>query len=412
MKPAPRAPIYRFIWLYALAWTGGAIAYTPFLTLLLPMHVTTLVGPDEGVTWLAQIALIGAISASLSGIGFGFLSDITQNRRGWIAAGLILSSTLLVLIPRATDLTHLLIGIVSWQMALNMMLGPLAAMAGDVVPEGRRGILGGFMAFAPSFGALTGAIVTLPNFAATDARYVWVAALVCVCVIPILVLRLPKNSLASLPQTQSKTAGSLMAVRPKGARRMWLARLLVQTAEAALFSYLLFWLIKLDPTMSENQTAQLFTLTLMISVPIALAAGGWSDVKSRPIAPLVLLAFGSALGLAAMALTKVPANAMIAYSIFGISGAVFLTLHSAQILHVLPRPDRRGRDLGLFNLANTIPSLVMPWLAITIIPRFGFQALFALLAFFALCACALLSSVKKMPSPPSLDTDTSPVREI
>ena len=47
---------------------------------------------------------------------------------------------------------------------------------------------------------------------------------------------------------------------------------------------------------------------------------------------------------------------------------------------ILPRPDRRGRDLGLFNLANTVPSLVMPWLAMALVPMFGFPALFLLLA--------------------------------
>jgi predicted MFS family arabinose efflux permease len=85
--------------------------------------------------------------------------------------------------------------------------------------------------------------------------------------------------------------------------------------------------------------------------------------------------------------------AMLAYGLFGLASAVFLALHSAQTLRVLPRPDRRGRDLGLFNLANTLPSLVMPWLAIALVPWFGFPALFLLLAMLAAIAGLLLAQL-------------------
>jgi predicted MFS family arabinose efflux permease len=174
---------------------------------------------------------------------------------------------------------------------------------------------------------------------------------------------------------------------------MWLARLLVQVAEAAMFAYLFLWLVRLDPTVSGNQTARLFSVILLVSAPIALIAGRWSDSKIRPIAPLQICAFVSALGLAAMAFANDLVPAILAYAVFGLSGAVFLALHSAQTLRVLPRPERRARDLGLFNLANTLPSLVMPWLALAIVPVFGFQGLFGLLAVLAAAASLLLTAV-------------------
>ena len=94
-----------------------------------------------------------------------------------------------------------------------------------------------------------------------------------------------------------------------------------------------------------------------------------------------------------MALTIDLAGAMLAYGLFGLASAVFLALHSAQTLRILPRHDRRGRDLGLFNLANTVPSLVMPWLAMALVPMFGFSALFLLLAVLAATAGGLLRRV-------------------
>lgn len=392
--PAGRV-IDRFVLLYALAWAGGTIGYVPLLTILLPARVAVLAGPQAGVDWLAYIALAGAMAASAAGILFGWLSDITRRRRSWILAGLILSCLLLGLIGRAATLPELILAIVGWQLALNMMLGPLAAWAGDVVPDHRKGLLGGLMAFAPGLGALAGAIVTQPGLASADQRLWLVAALVALCVLPILLAKAPPGEggaqAAAAPPAQSAAA---LALRRGRAVRMWLARLAVQIAEATLFAYLFFWLIRLDPTVSDHDTARLFSAIMLFSAPLALAIGRWSDRNDRPIVPLQVCALISALGLLAMALTSDLAGAMLAYGLFGLASAVFLALHSAQTLRILPRPDRRGRDLGLFNLANTLPSLVMPWLAMALVPLFGFSALFLALAALAATASLLLRRVR------------------
>lgn len=386
-----KAKIDRFVLLYALAWGGGAISYTPLLTILLPVRVATLAGQQAGVDWLAYIALAGAIAASLGGIVFGFLSDITHNRRGWIAAGLVLSCLLLIEIGRVTSFAALIATIVCWQLALNMMLGPLAAWAGDVVPDSAKGLLGGLMAFAPGMGALSGALVTQPGLADGSTRLLLVAALVTICVLPVLLVRQHPRSAPPAKATQHRaTRPAARSALHSPAIRMWLARLFVQVAEAAMFAYLYFWLLGLDPTISDNQAARLFSAILLISAPLALAAGRWSDHRNRPIAPLQICAFVSAIGLLAMALASRPALAVAAYMVFGLASAVFLALHSAQTLRILPRPDLRGRDLGLFNLANTIPSLVMPWLAVALVPAFGFAGLFGLLAVLAAIAGLLL----------------------
>jgi MFS family permease len=175
---------------------------------------------------------------------------------------------------------------------------------------------------------------------------------------------------------------------------MWLARFAVQIAEATLFAYLFFWLSDLAPGVTENDSARLFTLAMLGSAPLALLIGRWSDRYNRPILPLVACALLSALGLAAMALAGSLAVALTGYALFGIASAVFLALHAAQTLGILPRPERRGRDLGLFNLANTVPSLVMPFLAISLVPGMGYPGLFLLLALLAGGAGLLLLRVE------------------
>lgn len=384
--------------LYALAWAGGAVAYTPLLTILLPGRVAALAGSEAGISWLAQIALVGALAASAGSILFGFLSDITRNRRGWIAAGLVLSSVLLPLIGQARTLNGVIFAIVGWQLALNMMLAPLAAWAGDQVPDRRKGMLGGFMAFAPAVGAFSGAIVTQPGLAQEGQRLGLVALMVVVCVLPILLFA-PRRMVFQ-PSHEPAPALSIPAPEQQLRQRsiilrMWTARLAVQIAEATLFAYLLFWLRSLDPVVGENQTARLFSAIMLISAPLALAAGRWSDKADRPMVPLAISSCFSAAGLLGMALAGDLATATAAYGLFGLASAVFLALHSSQTLRILLRPERRGRDLGLFNLTNTVPSLIMPWLAIGLVPVFGFQALFLILAILALGASLLLYTIAR-----------------
>ncbi|WP_164118543.1 MFS transporter [Sphingorhabdus sp. Alg239-R122] len=383
----------RFLILYALAWAGGSIAYVPFLTILLPAHVITL-AQEDSVSWLAYIAFAGAISASAGNIGFGWLSDITRNRRGWIAVGLVLSCALLMAAGPVEHLLPLLGMVVLWQLGLNMMLGPLAAWAGDCVPDHQKGALGGLLAFAPAIGALSGALVTIPGLFAVESRLGIVAMLVAICVLPVLAFGRPRKFPELLQVTELQTGSNPdLPKLHNDVVRMWFARLLVQITEAALFAYLLLWFRSIAPSFSDNDTARIFSFVLMAAVPLAMIAGRWTDLRNRPILPLSVCAAIAAFGLAIMAWVTDIRAAIFGYAIFGIAAGIFLSLHSAQTLRILPRPERRGRDLGVFNLTNTVPSLIMPWLALALVPVFGFSGLFMLLALLAAIASLLLLSL-------------------
>lgn len=376
--------------LYALAWGGGAIAYIPFLTILLPVRVEHLAGTAVSVNWLAYLSFGGAIAASSGAILFGYLSDRTRRRKVWIALGLVLSCLLLIAVSQTRTFPALLAVLLLWQLALNLMLAPLAAWAGDWVPDEQKGLLGGLLAFSPALGAFSGSVVTWPGLASSDLRLVTVAAMVVLCVVPLLVLvRMPEQAPPAAPDQPHETDHLHLFTNPL-VRRMWLARLAVQVAEAALFAYLYLWFRAIDPAMTDTMAARVFTAVLVCSAPLALILGYWSDRHRRPLLPLIACALVSALGLLGMALARDLEPAIGAYVIFGLASSVFLALHSAQTLRVLPRADRRGRDLGLFNLTNTVPSLVMPWLVLSLVPRFGFGAVFLLLAALALTAALLL----------------------
>ncbi len=383
----------RFLLLYALAWAGGAVAYVPFLTVLLPVRVALLAPSGMAIPWLAYIAFAGAAAASIGNVGFGYLSDRTRNRRAWIWSGLLVSCGLLFTVRWATDLPMIIVLVMVWQLALNMMLAPLAAWAGDCVPDAQKGLLGGLLAFGPGLGALSGALVTIPGMATPDSRLALVALLVACCVVPALVAGSPVAIDEGIPPTVCDHDQRVHDSRTFGHRaflRMWVARLCIQIAEAALFAYLLFWFRSIDPAMSDSHTARLFSVVLILSAPLAILVGWRVDRRGSAPMSLAICAGLSAFALASMAVASTLAAAIGIYAIFGLATSVFLALHSAQALRVLPRSDRRGRDLGLFNLTNTVPSLIMPWLALALVPKFGFPGLFLAFAVLALFASVIL----------------------
>ncbi len=371
----------RFLGLYALAWAGGSAAYIPILTVLLPARVAALAGP-EAVTWLAAIAFCGAVAASLSNILAGLLSDVVRRRRWPAMAGLAGYGALTPLFATVETLPQFLVLIVAWQSALNLMLAPLAAWAADSVPDRQKGMLGGLIAFAPATGAAAGALATLPLLPNLDARLFVVIGLVALAVLPVMAFGRPR----AIPALEVTEEGSGPKPERGAPARMWLARLLIQISEATLFAYLYLWLRSLDATFDEGSVARLFLMMLALGIPVSLAVGRWSDRRGEPIKPLRAAAGVAAVGLAGMALAQTTALALLGYALFTLATAVFLSLHSAQLLRVLPKPSRRGRDLGFFNLTNTFPSLIMPALTIALVPQLGFTALFAVLALLALLA--------------------------
>lgn len=376
----------RFLYLYALAWAGGAAGYIPLLTVLLPARVTELAG-DAAADWLAYIAFAGAIAASAGAILAGMASDALRNRRWPVLTGLVLYFALTPLFALPTSLAGFMMLIVPWQLALNLVLAPLSAWAGDCVPDRQKGMLGGLLAFAPATGALAGAVITVRGMAGFEMRLWLVAAVVAAAVLPALFFGRPRPMPAL---TMAGAADPRVQTDRARIARMWLARLVVQIAEATLFAYLYLWLSGLDSGFDDAAVARLFMAMLVLGVPASLLVGRWSDRANEPILPLRLAAVVAAVGLVAMALAGSIAQALAGYAVFILSTSVFLALHSAQVLRVLPRPDHRGRDLGYFNLTNTVPSLVMPWLVVALVPRLGFTGLFWVLAMLSAMAPFLL----------------------
>jgi MFS family permease len=354
----------------------------------MPQRIADLQG-SEDVAALAQVTFLGAVMASLANISVGMLSDRARTRRPWIIAGLVASNLLLLAVGRAASVTEIVVLIMVWQVALNLMLAPLMAWAGDCFPDEQKGVLGGALALSPAMGAVAGSVVTYAGLVAPEARLVLVAVLVSALVLPAVVLG--KGRVRPALMEPSVRTREPRPFRERVVVRMWAARLLVQVAEGGMFAFLLYWLRSLAPDYPENGAANIFSAVLVCAVPLSLVLGRWSDRHGRPILPLVATAALCACGMLVMAAADTLVLAIAGYVLFAIAAAIFLALHASQTLRVLPAPQHRGRDLGVFNLTNTVPGMVMPWLTVLLVPRFGYGALFVLFAALSLASAVLLA---------------------
>lgn len=396
--PEPQRQPGWFLLLYALAAAGGAVAFVPLLTVLLPQRIAELQG-GEDVAVLAQVTFFGAVVASIANIAAGILSDRTTRRRPWILAGLLLSNGLLIAVGEARSASQLVLLVMAWQVGLNLMLAPLMAWAGDCFPDSQKGMLGGALSLSPALGALAGSLVTYGALVPPEARLWLVALLVTALVLPAVVLG-KGRARPELLAPRAADHAEAPARADHAVRRMWSARFLVQVAEGGMFAFLLFWLRSLSPGYPENAAANIFSIVLVCAVPLSLVLGRWSDRHGRPILPLASCALLCAAGLMVMAAAASLTQAIAGYVVFGLSAAIFLSLHSSQTLRVLPAARHRGRDLGLFNLTNTLPAMVMPWMTVLLVPRLGYAALFVLFAALALASAALLASFARPPKTP------------
>ena len=388
--PARRQPL-AFLTSYALAWAGGSIAYSPFLTLLLPLRFSELAGTSD-VHWLALCATVGAIAASLANIFWGWASDrwpggTRRRRMHWSGAGLVATALGSWMIARASSPTAMVVAVACWQVALNLMLAPLAAYAADSIGDRQKGTLGGMMAFAPAFAAVSLIGVALVPANLGDELGL-IMAIVTMLMLPLLLGRsAPALGMAHRP------ASDVELHRPSHRTLvlLWLARLFVQVAEGLLFLFIFYFLREVS---AGRLTLGTFAWTnagvQLAAIPVAIWVGRQSDRHNRRKLPLLAMLGLIALGLGGMALSTGWTGVIIGYALFLMGSNSFLALHSTFTMQQLPDPRRFGRDLGLFNLTNTLPSLTSPLLAALVIGRYGYHGLLGLLAVAMIIPGAIL----------------------
>jgi MFS family permease len=262
----------------------------------------------------------------------------------------------------ASPLT-IVLAVAFFESAVNALLAPMFAIMADEIPDSHKRTAGGLLAAGYSLAAtLSTLLIVYPLLEGT--RLTIIVLVVALCVAPLLASR------RFAAADDSETAAPPQVLR-HDLLIAWSARLLVQIAGAILAVYLLYYFESLSAATPGRSIAGMVAQILLVAqlLPLMVAApiGRWSDRVGRG-KPFLLAAAGvAALGLVGMALARDWTEGAVAFAIHSAGWSVFLALHAGFAMQLLPDPRRRGRDLGLLNLTNTLPKLLGPaltwWLA-------------------------------------------------
>ncbi|MDQ4503407.1 MFS transporter [Sinomonas sp. ASV322] len=341
--------------------------------------------PGKKEAILAFVTGVGAIVALFANPLFGAFSDRTWSRFGrrrpWVLIGAVLAAGALLGLAGAPNVA---VATVLWcfvQLGANGAYAAITAAIPDRAPVEQRGTVGGLASMGVTVGILLGAVigaVVSGNFA---LGYVLCAAALLVGV----VLYLAKGVDDPLPRAAIErfSLGSFLAsfwvnpLRYPDFAWAWFTRFLLMLGNHMVILYLLFFLgdaVHLKEKEGIEPATGFLILTglyAVITIVTSIIGGKLSDRMGKR-KPLVII---SSVIVAAASLTigffPVWPGAIAGACILGVGYGTYLAVDLALITQVLPQAAARGKDLGVINVANSLPQVIAPSIAAPIVVFWG-----------------------------------------
>lgn len=370
--------------------------YGLFLGILTPImgglavRVQNMVGLEKAPAVLGLVMGVGSLFALVAQPLAGRLSDRTTSkfgmRRPWILGGVIVAGVSLALVGVAPTVWALLVVWCIAQVASNFAQGPETASVADQVPHQRRGFISGLAGTATPIALLTGAAVlnAMPNDALRNA----VPALIATAFGLLFVFTL-KDRVRTEPNTEKFSLREFLGTFYFNARThrdlgwAWLTKALIMFAFGALGGFLALFLgtqygLDVNEQLAFNLKCTMIQVLAMVIVSVV--AGKWSDKIGRRKPFVIVGGVLVGLGVIGVAVSPLAGAAgltviLAAEAILGIGAGLFFGVDQAMCIDVLPDEKTIAKDLGVLNIANTLPAMVAPFLAGTLVIPIG-QSLF------------------------------------
>ena len=393
----------------ALANLGIMLAfYTPIQNLL-PRLSEQIAGADGKEVALAVVLGIGVIGAVIGNPLAGALSDRTTSRFGrrrpWMLGGALLGMVALFILPSMNTIIGLTILWLFIQFSVNASYAALTATIPDQVPVEQRGVASGWVGLAQTLGIVLGvALVSFVVLGLTSGTYL-IAILFFLLVIPFMfILKDPKLDPADRPPFHLGTFVKGFWISPKQYPDFawaWLARFLVALAISMSTLYLLFYLQD-HLGFSSEEAGQKQTILIALyafgTMLTAVVGGAISDRSGKRKKFVVTSTIIVACAALLLAFTKEFNVAVVAAVILGLGYGWYLAVDQALITQVLPAAVDRARDLGVINIANSLPQVLAPVIAAPIVTTLGgYPVLYVVTAIVGLAGAVAVLPIKSVP---------------
>jgi MFS family permease len=375
------------------AWVG------PIQVLLAQQSDKVAPGNKEFVFGL--VTGVGAAVSVVANPLFGAISDRTRSRFGrrvpWVLIGAAGGVVGLLILAGAGAVAWMLLGWGLVQLFCNALLAAVTAAVPDRVPRKQRGAVGGWVALAQTLGGLTGVgLATIVGGISTG--YIACAIFLLVSIVPYLLIS-GDQRLLERPTLVWRDFFRSFWLDPRRYPDFgwaWMTRFLLNLGNSLGTLYLFFYLQ--DEVGYSDPGTGVLILVAIYSVFVLLTAvgsGRWSDrIGQRKI---FVTWSGVVMAVAVMIFAAWPAwtGAILAAIVLGIGFGVYLSVDFALLTEVLPSARDRAKDLGVINIANSLPQVIAPAIAAPVVKYAGgYPVLYGLAAAVTLAGAVLVRRVQ------------------
>ncbi|WP_169747622.1 MFS transporter [Demequina iriomotensis] len=333
----------------------------------------------DNATTIVSVASLGAGIAALIAFPIaGRLSDRTTSRLGrrrpYLIAGAVLMLAGATLVLIATSTPVLTAGWVTMNLGQIAAFTALGASVPDQFAPERRGPASALFGVAGAAGVVVGLWIG-SLFSPNLALMIMVPAALCAIALLAFaaVLRDQPIDASQRHPLDAREIVSTFWVSPRRHPSYALAfasRFAVFCAIAAVNAYMALYLIlslHIDPI---DVAGKMFLANLLsggLAFIIANIAGRLSDKVGRRKPFVVASALIFTVGLGLIVAAHSFESFLWALVVMGIGQGIYLAVDFALITQVLPDPETAAKDLGIMNLANSLPNILVPAVAPTLL---------------------------------------------
>lgn len=401
-----------FIAAYWIAQCGNWLGLITPITLTIAMRLAQITDPAQKMSQLGVILAVGALASIIATPIWGHISDNTRARIGrrklWMIVGVAGGGAGLLLMSASTDIFLFGLGWVIAQIGFNANQAALNALLPDHVPEAQRGRVSGLLGLTGVVGVVAGTFLT--QFTAGNSYLLFLAPWLGTVLSLAIVLPTFRDSPA--PETPQASAGPMaflasFKIDPREHPDFywaWVSRFLVIMGMAYLQVYAVYFLSdRLKQPMSEVPRLMFLNGSIGAAIIIAVSpVAGWLSDRMQRRKPFVIVAaiIGSA-GLVLIGSAQTVTQFLVGSAIAGIGMSVYYAVDLALVAAVLPDPENGAKDMGIFQIANTLPQSLAPiiapaFLAIGAVQGGNYPALFIAAAAFALFGALAIIPIRKV----------------
>ena len=401
---------------FALANASAFLAVLPVLSILVPAQVARIDASQTAAN-LAIVLPAGAVGAFFGNPLGGALSDRTTSRFGrrrpWILLGSLATAGGLALLANSYSVIWLAIGWFLVQFFGNILFSAYTAILPDRVPVHQRGTTQAILGLTSPFFMIAGSYYLGQVQDFRSGYYPIILTLIVLNAFFLWAYREPPLPGGVLPHLRLKDFAVSFWIKPgthPDYSAAWIAWLLVWTGYGLgtggfLFLYLqnvvgyesLFTGHAVKEGISYIQI-----LATGFGLPIMMLAAILSD---RTQQRKIFVNGGVALVFVGMVIMTVSSNwtwVAIAGTMMGVGFTIFYRLGLTMISQILPSSSSRGKDLGVINIASTVPQIITPGIGAAVLGAFaitsptGFQILFAAGILFLLSGIWMMRKIRSI----------------